>query len=49
MEYFELNDGNKIPAIGFGLFMIPADGPTYGRRSPRWRLATATSTRRPPT
>lgn len=29
MEYFELNDGNKIPAIGFGVFMIPADGPTY--------------------
>ena len=24
MEYFELNDGNKIPAIGFGVFMIPA-------------------------
>lgn len=29
MEHFELNDGNKIPAIGFGVFMIPADGPTY--------------------
>lgn len=29
MEYFKLNDGNKIPAIGFGVFMIPADGPTY--------------------
>ena len=29
MEYFELNDGNKIPAIGFGVFMIPADGPIY--------------------
>jgi len=24
-----LNDGNKIPAIGFGVFLIPNDGPTY--------------------
>lgn len=23
------NDGNKIPAIGFGTFLIPADGSTY--------------------
>ena len=29
MEYVQLNDGNKIPAIGFGVFMIPNDGPTY--------------------
>ena len=29
MEYFELNDGNRIPAIGFGVFMIPNGGPTY--------------------
>ncbi len=29
MEYFELNDGNRIPVIGFGVFMIPNDGPTY--------------------
>lgn len=29
MEYIQLNDGNKIPAIGFGVFMIPNDGPTY--------------------
>lgn len=29
MEYVTLNDGNKIPAIGFGVFMIPNDGPTY--------------------
>lgn len=29
MEYVRLNDGNKIPAIGFGVFMIPNDGPTY--------------------
>ena len=26
---FTLNDGNKIPAVGFGVFMIPADGSTY--------------------
>ena len=25
MEYVQLNDGNKIPAIGFGVFMIPND------------------------
>ncbi|MEX2784852.1 aldo/keto reductase [Streptococcus sp. H49] len=24
-----LNDGNKIPAVGFGVFQIPADGSTY--------------------
>ncbi|MFC3932178.1 aldo/keto reductase [Streptococcus dentapri] len=24
-----LNDGNKIPVIGFGVFQIPADGSTY--------------------
>ena len=29
MEYITLNDGNKIPAIGFGVFTIPNDGPTY--------------------
>ena len=29
MEYVKLNDGLKIPAIGFGTFMIPADGSTY--------------------
>ena len=29
MEYAELNDGNRIPAIGFGVFLIPSDGPTY--------------------
>ncbi len=29
MEFIRLNDGNKIPAIGFGVFMIPNDGPTY--------------------
>ncbi|MGI6212469.1 MAG: aldo/keto reductase [Anaerovoracaceae bacterium] len=29
MEYFTLNDGNRIPAVGFGVFMIPNDGSTY--------------------
>ncbi|MGI5888883.1 MAG: aldo/keto reductase [Oscillospiraceae bacterium] len=29
MEYFSLNDGNRIPAVGFGVFMIPNDGSTY--------------------
>lgn len=29
MNYIALNDGNKIPAVGFGVFMIPADGSTY--------------------
>ena len=29
MEYVRLNDGNQIPAIGFGVFTIPNDGPTY--------------------
>ena len=29
MECIKLNDGLEIPAIGFGTFMIPADGSTY--------------------
>ena len=29
MKYFKLNDGNEIPPIGFGTFLIPADGSTY--------------------
>lgn len=29
MDYITLNDGNKIPKIGFGVFMIQNDGPTY--------------------
>ena len=29
MEFIQLNDGNKIPAIGFGVFLIPNNGPTY--------------------
>ena len=29
MKTFELNNKQTIPAIGFGVFMIPNDGPTY--------------------
>lgn len=29
MNMITLNDGNKIPAVGFGVFMIPNDGSTY--------------------
>lgn len=29
MTGITLNDGNKIPVVGFGVFLIPADGPTY--------------------
>jgi len=29
MQTFTLNDGNRIPAIGFGTYQIPADGSTY--------------------
>lgn len=29
MKMITLNDGVKIPAVGFGVFMIPADGSTY--------------------
>ena len=29
MTSITLNDGNKIPAVGFGVFLIPADGLTY--------------------
>lgn len=29
MEKFELNNKELIPAIGFGVFMIPNNGPTY--------------------
>ena len=29
MDMITLNDGVKIPTIGFGVFMIPADGSTY--------------------
>ena len=29
MENFKLNNNTTIPAVGFGVFMIPNDGPTY--------------------
>ena len=29
VKTFKLNDGNNIPAIGFGTFQIPDDGSTY--------------------
>lgn len=29
MTSITLNDGNKIPAVGFGVFLITADGPAY--------------------
>lgn len=29
MIHFNLNDGNTIPAVGFGVFMIEPNGPTY--------------------
>lgn len=29
METIQFNDGNQIPAVGFGVFRIPADGSTY--------------------
>lgn len=29
MQEVKLNDGNAIPAVGFGVFLIPADGSTY--------------------
>ncbi len=29
MKYFKLNNNTTIPAIGFGVFLIPNNGPTY--------------------
>lgn len=29
MKLVKLNDGNEIPAVGFGVFLIPNDGSTY--------------------
>lgn len=29
MNMITLNDGNKIPAVGFGVYQIPNNGPTY--------------------
>lgn len=38
MESIILNDGNRIPAVGFGVFQIPNDGSTY--RAVRQALAS---------
>ena len=29
MKTITLNDGNRIPVVGFGVFQIPADGSLY--------------------
>ena len=29
MKTITLNDGHSIPAVGFGVFQVPADGSTY--------------------
>ena len=29
MKTFKLNNQELIPAVGFGVFMIPNNGPTY--------------------
>ena len=29
MKTFQLNNGELIPAVGFGVFQIPNNGPTY--------------------
>ena len=29
MEKISLNDGNSIPQVGFGVYLIPSDGSTY--------------------
>lgn len=49
MKEFKLNDGNIIPAIGFGVFRIDPNGPTYEATFAALGVGTATSTRRPPT
>ena len=48
MEYITLRDGNTIPAVGFGVFLIPNDGSTYDAVTKALHLATATSTQRRP-
>ena len=35
MDMITLNDGNHIPAVGFGVFMIPNDGSTYKAHTKR--------------
>ena len=29
MQKISLNDGNSIPQVGFGVYLIPSDGSTY--------------------
>lgn len=29
MKIITLNDDHSIPAVGFGVFQVPNDGPTY--------------------
>ena len=38
MDYLTLNDGNVIPAVGFGVFLIPNDGSTYDAVTKALRL-----------
>lgn len=38
MDYLTLNDGNAIPAVGFGVFLIPNDGSTYDAVTKALRL-----------
>ena len=38
MDYLTLNDGNTIPAVGFGVFLIPNDGSTYDAVTQALRL-----------
>ena len=38
MEYITLRDGNTIPAVGFGVFLIPNDGSTYDAVTKALRL-----------
>lgn len=40
MKEVKLNDGNMIPAVGFGVFLIPNDGSTY--KAVRKRLMRVT-------
>ena len=38
MDYLTLNEGNAIPAVGFGVFLIPNDGSTYDAVTQALRL-----------
>ena len=48
MKNILLNDGNAIPAIGFGVYMIPNDGSTYNASKKRCESAIAILIRLPP-